>query len=182
MFLRNWFNFYSSPRQKRITLTLFDAPLFLVVGLPNGVAFHANIQIFHVFVVVSHIDDFWALHLIHVRLTRNIRASHIINTRQGRIEFRVSVNDVVESLFAFLQLGVENTYTIFPYIVVDEFAVSTIVRETVPVFLRNADIEHIMTIIAEFHCSYSVYGVLRQIVYAGFFFQFLSWRTPIHVK
>jgi hypothetical protein len=44
---------------------------------------------------------------------------------------------MIESLLSFLQLGVENTYTIFPYFVIDELAVSAIIRETVSVVLRN---------------------------------------------
>jgi hypothetical protein len=47
---------------------------------------------------------------------------------------------MVKPLFAFLQLGVENTHTIFPNIMVDKLAVAAIIGETVPISLRNGDI------------------------------------------
>jgi hypothetical protein len=82
---------------------------------------------------------------------------------------------MVEPLFPFLQLGVEHIHTIFPDIMVDKLAISAIIRETVSVILGNADIEHIGTIVAEFHFwnGMGVYGVLIQIVYACFPLQFL---------
>lgn len=131
--------------------------LFLVVGFPNRVAFDTNIEILHVFVVVAHINDFRRVHLIHIGLACNVGTSHVINARQRRVEFRVAIDDVVEPLFAFLQLGVENTHTIFAYFVVDELAVATIICEIVSVRLGNRDIKHIGAIVAEFHRVYMVY-------------------------
>jgi pilus assembly protein TadC len=79
--------------------------LLAIIGFPNGVALDANIEVLHIFIVISHINDLgWLFIFFVIGVAPTIRAFHIINAREGRVEFRVLVNDMVECLSAFFQL------------------------------------------------------------------------------
>ena len=75
-----------------------------VICFPNGFARRAQIQILHIFIIVSHINYLRPLDLVDIGLASSIRASHIVNPRQSGVQFRVAVNNMIESLFAFFQL------------------------------------------------------------------------------
>jgi len=126
--------------------------LFTVVRFPNRIARHAQIQILHIIVVVPHINDFRSLLLFHVRLARGIGAVHIVNSRQSGVHFGVSVDNVVESLFAFFQLRAQNHHTLFANFFIDVVAITTIIHQFVGLLTTDARVQFIVAIYAKSHC------------------------------
>jgi len=100
-----------------------------IVGFPKGIAFDANVQIFQILVVVSHVNDFGrsSRGFDSIRLAAAIWTFHVVDARQCGILFGVWINNVLEFLFSSFHLGIENTDTLFRNGRIHVFAIAAVI-------------------------------------------------------
>ena len=136
------------------------SPLLRVVRLPYRIARDAKIEILHIIIIITHINNFRTSNLIHVGLTRGIRAFHIINPRKRRIHLRIGIDDMIELLLSAFQLGLKYTYILRRRCLVHMSTTSTIIRQIIPLFFVDSDIVHIIAYRAKFHYTITKYIIL----------------------
>ncbi len=149
--------------------------LFTVVGFPCSIAHNTQIHEFHLLFVVTNVNNFRPFHVVHIGLAGRIRTTHVVDTRQRRVEFRVAV--VVEVLLAFPELGVQHHHALLANLRVLVFAEPAVIHQTVGFLTFYTDVQFVVALRAELHRSCRCGSEGRQLVYDSTGFLYASCRA-----
>jgi hypothetical protein len=114
--------------------------LFTIVRFPCSIAGRTQIQILHIIIIVSHIDDFRMFDAIHIGFARGTRTANRVNARQTGVQFGIPIDDMVEFLYTLLQLRSHNTESLLGKKIVDEPTLGAIIPDFIAVVLINLDV------------------------------------------
>lgn len=129
-----------------------------IVCFPRRITSRAHIQIFHIRIIISNVQDFgflgqvftcWSRHM--VCFASLIRTLHIINPGNRWIEFGIFIDNMIKLLFFVFELCIQYTNILRSQSLILVAAISTIICQRISIFFIDADIVHVIANFAKFH-------------------------------
>jgi hypothetical protein len=134
---------YASVYNVILCLLLFNFSPYLVADC-------THIQVFQVVFVVPNIQHFAVL-LVGVRLALCVGTRQVVHTWQGRVQFRIRIDNMTKRLLSGFQMGHQYTSTFLRNTVVFMPTVPAVVGQLVRVVVTDTDVVHVVALCTEFH-------------------------------